>query len=299
MIRLHLIGSASPLVDNLLACSNSRGISCEHSTMDELLTALAGIRQRRPDWIVYCGAARTSSWESDARTVKDAERDATALARLLETTDAVRAPIALVSSDRVFSGPKMFHEENDPIDVDADLQLRSLEQLILGRSSADIPGLVIRTNTFGWSEANASFAERLWDSLQGNESLELDAHSFATPILATDFAVLVLRSFQTRLTGVLHIAGAERTSPYRFGQELAAAAGFDRRLVRGRHQEQPGDEPAVAVRETSLASRRIRQELGVSLPLLRESIARFIEQVDGGYRDQLRHNRPRAFAGAA
>jgi dTDP-4-dehydrorhamnose reductase len=193
----------------------------------------------------------------------------------------------------------MFHEEKDPLDGDADLHLRSLEQLILRRSSADVPGLVIRTNTFGWSEASASFAERLWDSLQGHESLELDPHSFATPILATDFAVLLLRSFQARLNGVLHISGAERTSPYRFGQELAAAAGFDRRLVRARHQEQPGDERAIAVRETSLASRRIRQELGVSLPLLRESIARFIEQVDGGYRDQLRHKRSSVVARVA
>ena len=52
-------------------------------------------------------------------------------------------------------------------------------------------------------------------------------------------------------------------------------------------ESQP-DEPLGALRETSLASRRLRRELGMSLPLLRESIAAFVRQAECGYRDRIR-----------
>ena len=101
------------------------------------------------------------------------------------------------------------------------------------------------------------------------------------------------------LTPSLHVGGAERTSPFRFAQELARTAGFDHRLVRSRAPEMVDGEPVTASYETSLGSRLVRRELSISLPLLRESISRFVEQATNGHREQIQAMLPPVWAKAA
>jgi dTDP-4-dehydrorhamnose reductase len=183
----------------------------------------------------------------------------------------------------------MFHDENEPAGEDLQAQLlRTLEQAALSLETDRRRVLVVRTNAIGWSISGDSFAERIWHSLEEREPVELDTSWFATPILASDLAELLLRCFRTRMYGLVHIGGAERTSPFRFAQELARAAGFEHWLVRAKAQEMVDGEPIVNTRETSLASRLVRRELNISLPLLRESVSRFVDQETDGYRDRLR-----------
>ena len=65
------------------------------------------------------------------------------------------------------------------------------------------------------------------------------------------------------------------------------SAGFDARLVRPKDSEACEDNGDRAS-ETSLGSRLARRELGVSLPLLCETVEKFIDQATSGYRDRLR-----------
>jgi dTDP-4-dehydrorhamnose reductase len=115
--------------------------------------------------------------------------------------------------------------------------------------------------------------------------MRFDPRRFATPILATDLADLAFLALRKRLSGVWHVAGAERVSQYRFAQELAAALGMrDCPIAAG---EEPPDPPSETA-ETSLDSRRASRALGRSMPALREGLTRFVEQATSGFRNRLR-----------
>jgi dTDP-4-dehydrorhamnose reductase len=285
MHHIHLVGCTSALFESLYASWPGRLASFDASPLDSPRTAIEQIQARRPDWVVYCGRAARSSWEASSESNAD---DSAQVEMFLRAVVEIDARLLLISSDRVLAGPRMFHDENEPAGIDAQAQqLHAVERAASADETNRRRVLVVRTNAIGWSATGESFAERIWRSLEAREPVQLDATSFATPILASDLAEILHRCLNSRLCGLLHIGGAERTSPFRFAQELARAAGFDPRLVCAKAQEAPAGEAVVSPCETSLGSRLVRRELDVALPLLRESISRFIEQATNGYRDRL------------
>jgi dTDP-4-dehydrorhamnose reductase len=286
MHHIHLVGCPSALFDNLTVSWQERLASFEISQFDPLGAIMDQIHSRRPQWVVYCGRAARSSWEASSDNYAD---DPTHIELLTRAVTQVDARLLLISSDRATAGPRMFHDENDPAGDDLQAQLlHAVEQAALRVDGERRRVLVVRTNAIGWSASGETFAERIWHSMEAREPVELDSSSFATPILASDLCELLLRCVRARLCGLLHIGGAERTSPFRFAQELARAAGFDHRLVRASAGEIRDGEAVVCTCETSMASRLVRRELNIPLPLLRESASRFIEQATGGFRDRLR-----------
>jgi dTDP-4-dehydrorhamnose reductase len=297
MHRVLLMGRASVLFDNLALTWQGCLPTFEASLFDSWAATAERIRVRRPEWIVYCGPAAVSSWESGATTCGD---DHLLVGELARAAAGVDARLAVITSDRVFSGPAMFHDESEPTSSDERAtSLRAIELAAMSVNENHRRALVIRTHVLGWSATGESFAEQIWHSLEERQAVELEGSVYATPILATDLAPLILRCFRAELHGVVHIGGAERTSPFRFGQELAAAAGFDRRLVRSNPADATPADAVGSALETSLASRRVRHEIDASLPLLRESIARFVDQANNGHRERLRGAADDSFSRAA
>jgi dTDP-4-dehydrorhamnose reductase len=114
---------------------------------------------------------------------------------------------------------------------------------------------------------------------------KVDARRHATPILATDFVRIAYEACRAGLSGLFHLAGAERTSPHRFAAELAATLGVPGCNVR----LEPTDERIRARRldETSLNIGELRRRLDRPLPMLREGLSRFVDQAFNGYRQRL------------
>ena len=117
-----------------------------------------------------------------------------------------------------------------------------------------------------------------------------DGRCYATPILASDLADLLWPAYELRLSGLYHLAGAERTSAFRFVVELAAALGI----------EKPWGSQRLSLpdsawhEETSLNSRRARRVLERATPLLGEGLRRFAEQAENGWRQRWRSSGPAA-----
>lgn len=241
---------------------------------------LAGlVAAEAPRWLVHCGPLSQSAWDLADAELPDTEYEAYLAAQLAAVAKTVGAHLAVVVSDVVFAGPRMFHTETSmpgaagPVAAAA----RAVE-----RALADTDALVVRTHAYGWSPLAAEenclsphFAERAWQLLSQGDCCEVDSHRHATPILATDLAALLYQALRTEVCGLLHIGGAERTSPFRFAAELALAGNFAGRLVR-----LPTAPPPVRprVEETTLNTHRVRRELATSLPLLRDGLARFAAQ---------------------
>ncbi|HWB07858.1 MAG TPA: sugar nucleotide-binding protein [Pirellulales bacterium] len=236
-----------------------------------------------PRYIVHCGPLSRSNWDLADMTPPDADREAELAAGIVAAGQRAGARSAVILTDAVFAGPRLFHTEASPPQANNPLAdaARTLEMALIECNT-----LLVRTHAYGWSPpgASASYAQRMWQLLSQGETCEVDAERHATPILASDLAGLVYLALEKKLTGLLHLTGAERTSPFRFAAELALAAGFAGRHVRVAKDVAPR---RPNVDETSLNTYRARRELETPLPLLREGLARFAEQAANGFRDRL------------
>ncbi len=241
------------------------------------------LRDWQPGWIIHCGPLSSGGWDV-AHTVSPAECEPQVVVCLSQLAAEIGSRLTVVSSDVVFAGPRMFHEETSPPNSPAPraAEVRGMEHALESSGA-----LVVRTHAYGWSphEATVGFAERAYESLCGAATVTADGRRHATPILATDLAEPLLRAYEMRLHGLYHLSGAERTSAFRFVSELAAVFGLHGGS-RGAKMADPA--PVLWHDETSLNSKRSRRILEMATPLLREGLNRFAEQAENGWRDRLR-----------
>ena len=242
------------------------------------------VQTERPDQIVFCGAAATSSWDAAPSTgIEDQAAIAWAKA-----ASQFEAGFTFVSSDAIFTGPWMSHAEKDSHFCETP------QAELIRQTEADVRqvcpnALAIRTNVFGWSSSENSpgFAETILTSLENGTTPDLDPLRYASPILASDLAAILLKAWEAGQAGPLHAGGAERINPCQFAAQLAAAMNlpapdFDQRARLSRPVTGFGRG------ETMLNSRKARRLLGVSMPIIDEGIERFLEQRENGYLKQLR-----------
>jgi len=243
----------------------------------------AVVRDTAPQWIIHCGSFAHSSWDLDeSQPPFDHAADLSPLAAIASN---LACRLTVLSTDAVFTGPRMFHAEESPLREENALArtVRELESV-----AVDAGALVVRTHAYGWNAAAADqgFAQRVWNALDRGQPLRLNAGRHASPILADDLAELLLRAYRRDLRGLYHIAGGERANQHRFAVELAAACGFDPAEIAPLSQETVAGcrKPRE---ETSLDSRRARHALQTHMPLLREGLTRFASR-----RPSVRHAKP-------
>ncbi len=223
----------------------------------------------KPDWIIHCGATANNAWEANTPDLDERPR----LAGFIATTKRMATRLTVVTSDAVFAGPRLFHDESSPRSARTTpgMACRRVEDYLRGHDL-----LHVRTHAYGLALADdaASFACRTWVALRDGYLPECDSFRHATPILAHDLANLLYTAFLKDVRGCLHLAGAERTNPARFALTLADVYGARPWRVVGesRGADQPGMPP-----ETSLATRRARRILGVPMPLLIDGLTRFAQ----------------------
>lgn len=291
MDRLIITGVDSPIGANLAATLADRweilGLYDHRAVIHSALDTAPGCFSHRnelaqtihdfePDWLIHCGALSASSWDLPGPLdPASMEREFCTLRTLIEATANANCPLAVLSSDAIFSGPWLFHEEEGrTADTQLPAQIRAFENLVVSTDA-----LLVRTHAYGWSpvDEHAGFAQRLWKSLNTSLPHQADGRRYATPILASDLAELLERAYRLKLQGLYHLSGAERSSAFRFAIELGAACGLSVSNVA----------PSITVSdslgceghdETSLNCRRARRVLEKPLPLLREGLARFAMQ---------------------
>ncbi len=255
--------------------------------IDARLSPSDVIAKSQPDCLIYCGPAARSSWEPQTK----AEINDSLLIDLQCWANAAKAAdvqFVMISSDAVFTGPWLFHDEESRGECgsyQAQIIRAAEDQLFEICPEA----LVVRTNVFGWSpESDGSgWIESLLRSVETKRVVQQDHIRHASPILATDFAEILDRACQEGLTGVYHIAGAERISPLQFTQRLADR--FALPWLAMRRESSLTELPqGFAEGECSLQTKKIRKDLCVAMPLLSEGLQRLSEQLDERFHEKLR-----------
>ncbi len=259
------------------------GVECVGCDLNDPAGSKALIVDWQPRWILHCGPLAAAAWDP-APDGGDACDEPQIAAHLAELASAMGSRLAVVSSDIVFSGPRMFHDESSAAanPLPWAVAVRNME-----RAVENTGALVVRTHAYGWSPtaAHAGFAETLFEALRTGAPVTASGRSYATPILATDLAELLWRAYEKRLHGLHHLAGAERASAFRFATELAIAMGFHAPALA---PELTSTGLTGGHAETSLSSKRARRSLEMATPLVREGLARFAEQAQNGWRDRAR-----------
>ncbi len=241
------------------------------------------IQRARPSRVVLCGNAARSGWDG---SVPPGEADLEQTAWWSEATRESGVQLTLISSDAIFTGPWMFHAENShslcpspPAQTARDIEARVL---------ADCPdALIVRTHAFGWQPGEQSgWIESLLTRLERGFDTDLDCIRYSSPILATDLTEIISGAWTVGLSGIYHIAGAERVNPVQFASRLAEQFHLPIPLTMTR--ESLIDRPSgFGCGETSLQTRKIRRALGVSMPLLGEGLQRLFQQHVEGFRGRL------------
>lgn len=251
------------------------------------------IRRERPQMVLHAGPVSWSNWDVagsdgvriDARC--DVRRETKLLISLAETCAEVGTRLVVATTDALFAGPRMFHGE-DGQSFAATPSARAARQI--ERTLFETQALVLRGHVYGWMPAGGAtnYAERMFHALTAELPYKVDARRHASPILATDFVQLACDATAAGMYGLFNLTGAERTSPFRFAAELASALGVPGCNVRLESVESTSGPYRD---ETSLAVGLIRDQLKRPLPMLREGLARFVDQAFNGYRDRLNSNR--------
>jgi dTDP-4-dehydrorhamnose reductase len=236
----------------------------------------------RPQRVVYCGAASLTGWEEQGPDQSDVQL----AAKWLEAAQQASAHLTLVSSAAVFTGPWMFHAENSQTFCSSTgaQQVRAIESA----AAETCPGsLIIRSHAFGWQPGGTTgWIETLLEQLGRGQAAGLDCFRHGSPILAADLADIVSRAWSAGLSGVYHIAGAERANPVQFARRLAHH--FQLPIPSGPTGEFLLDRPVgFGCGETSLQTRKIRRALHISLPMLEDGVLRLFQQHVDGYRTRL------------
>jgi dTDP-4-dehydrorhamnose reductase len=254
-------------------------------------SARQAIALYRPDRLVLCQAAGDSSWHS--ATTHNLRSTAAATFAWIEAARSAGKPATLISSDAVFTGPWMFHTETCDSHCQANeaQTLRALEDAALKGSDNS---LVVRTHPYGWSpKLDGGWIDGALAALEADEPPVFDCVAHATPILATDLADALAAAWNAGLSGLYHIAGAERTNPHNFACALARV--FDLEPSRTAWLAPTATlSNGFARGECSLHTRSIRRALGIALPMLVEGLERLRAQHDQGF--DRRFSRGKRFA---
>lgn len=226
------------------------------------------LQSTEADTIVFCGGASRSSWDPE---FGDLSPEEAWLQPALQKAADSDAQFVFVSSDAVFGGPWVFHnDDNTSFDqTESALAIRDYEQQVEALEST----LIVRTNVIGDERDHSGIAGRIVERLQQGESELIDASACGTPIAATDFAMAVVECLKAEVTGYLNIAGAERATIWQLATAVAAAGNFDcDHLVPARGHGRPI--------ERSLRCERLRKELQITTPTLRETAEHIVASIE-------------------
>lgn len=176
-----------------------------------------------------------------------------------------RARLIYLSTDQVFDGRKGAYDETEtPCPLNTYGRSKLEAESVVAKHVSDWVIVRLALSYGATLGARGDWTRRLRTGLAEGKSLRLFTDQFRTPAYVEDLAEAVWRLATGRGAGLYHLGGAEKLSRYDFGIKIARTFGLpEERLIPVRMEEVPL--PAPLVKDGSLVSRKISEELGLNL----------------------------------
>lgn len=220
------VTGAGGLLGNYLVASARRyapgrrviGLTRSEMDLTDFATVERRWRQAPPDLVIHCAAiSKTAACEADPARARAVNVEATAhLAQL-----AAGGGFIFFSTDHVFDGSRGWYRESDPVSP----------LTVYGQSKAEAERLVLTnpSHTVIRTSLNAglsptgdrSFLEETLNAWKRGAALRLFTDEFRCPIPASVTARAIWELAAQRVSGLFHLAGAERLSRWEIGELLA------------------------------------------------------------------------------
>lgn len=213
--------------------------------------------------VVFCGAASQSSWNRNFGTFRPEEKWLTSCVLAAQTSGT---RFVFVSSDAVFAGPRVFHDDDSVVHSDDSIaqQLRTFESQVQQLDDS----LIVRTNIVD----SDGVVQRAVRAVESGRTVSVDASTYATPVTQEEFASSLVECLNAHMTGFVNIAGGERTSPFQLVTMLATNLECDARRVVAKFSV---DQPV----ERSLRCLRLRTELNQRSALLKDTLEQLADSM--------------------
>lgn len=175
--------------------------------------------EQKPVAIIHCAAmSKSPDCQANPSPARKVNVETTALLAEL----AAEIPFLFFSTDLVFDGQKGNYIETDavnPLSVYAETKITA-EQIVL----ANPKHTVIRTSLNGGTSptGDRGFNEQIRRAWQAGETPGFFSDEFRSPIPAAATARATWELLVKKLTGLFHVAGAEKMSRAEIGAALAA-----------------------------------------------------------------------------
>jgi dTDP-4-dehydrorhamnose reductase len=198
--------------------------------------------------------------------------------RVVDAANATGTRVALVSTDWVFDGTGHLVDEDEPVmPVNTYGMLKALsEQVVLDRADngfvarvAGVQAIHMTRKELAWTQ-NCGFgnlALAVVSALRAGERFEVwegaGTNAVATPVSAREIGRLLAVALRSRADGILHIAGGDAVGRLELAELTCGVFGLDSGLLSTRTAPEGNRFSEPVPYDTSLASTRTDEVLGV------------------------------------
>lgn len=187
----------------------------------------------QPSAIVYCVGDNRADWVEE--NFREAERyHSGGVATVASATDILQSKLILLSNSYVFDGRKGNYREGDTVLPATALGKCKVgaENFVRGKS---LNYAILRTGPLlgRGTVYRPSWIDRLRVALSRGQSVDLSDTELHGYMPVNQLSELVYRTIDGGMKNrVIHLGGATKISPYKFGLEFARRFGFSETLVR-------------------------------------------------------------------
>ncbi|MEM3833393.1 MAG: dTDP-4-dehydrorhamnose reductase [Thermoprotei archaeon] len=179
------------------------------------------IFQLKPDTIIHA-AAYTDVEGSEINKELAWKINAEATKNIAKASANIDSHMIYVSTDYVFDGEKGLYSEEDapnPINYYGYTKLKGEEFT----KESNTKYCIARASViYGWAYTHKqNFATWIINNLKQGKEIKIITDQYVSPTLNTNLAEMLLEIAEREITGILHTAGATRTSRYNFAKKLA------------------------------------------------------------------------------